>query len=88
MYKLVGQSVCDETCVGWGEGVGSLETVTEETLVMRRTSYWHMSATERHYLGVTNILQGGAYIMSDCELASPSARKLVIEKQKWPKVFL
>jgi hypothetical protein len=27
MYKLVGQSVCDETCVGWGEGVGSLETV-------------------------------------------------------------
>jgi hypothetical protein len=41
-----------------------------------------MSATERLYLGVTNILQGGANIMSDCELATSSTRKLGTETQK------
>ena len=43
-----------------------------------------MSATERLYLGVTNILQGGANVMSDYELATLSTRKLLTGKQERP----
>jgi hypothetical protein len=72
-------------CVGLGEGVGSVGRVTEKRQVMKHTTHTHLCDREALDLGVTNTLQGGAYIMSDCELAPSSTRKLFIGKQKRSK---